>query len=78
MAQRIPISPDILKKELETGREYITAWIEQLDKQGVPAIDTPAGDEAYYVWLTNFVGEMRLLSNKFSGLAEVMSEGVEG
>lgn len=72
----LPISTDILRKEIQSIRDTVDKWCAKLE-EGVPGVDRPAsgmgGDTRLDVWLTEFIGEMRLISGKATTLSEVMS-----
>lgn len=73
----LPISTAVLHSELEALEALLAKWKERV-ANGVPGADvpltgsTPAG-ERLDVWLTEFVGELRLASGKAHALAEIMA-----
>lgn len=72
----LPISTDVLSKELQSIKATVDKWCARLE-EGVPGVDRPAsgmaGDVRLDVWLTELIGEMRLVSGKTSTLSEVLS-----
>jgi hypothetical protein len=67
-------------QELETVQALVTKWIEKVSR-GVPGVDVPmtgntsVGDRLD-VWLTELIGELRLVSGKALNLSEVLSSTV--
>jgi len=77
MAEILPVSPDVIHSELEAAQAIISKWREAVS-QGIPGVDTPAGDEAFTRFLTEMCGELLLVSAKCQALASVVGEGYGG
>jgi len=73
----LPIATPSLLAEIQSVKVLIEKW-EQKVAQGVPGFDvpmmgnTPAG-ERLDVWLTELIGELRLISGKTHNLSEILA-----
>jgi hypothetical protein len=72
----IPIASDTLLVELESIQTIVNKWVNRV-ASGIPGQDTlPTGTDAGIsldVWVTELVGELRLLSGKTENIALVIS-----
>jgi hypothetical protein len=74
----LPISREVLIKELETAKDYLDKWLQKVEA-GIPGIDIPASGSAenhIEDFVREFCGEMRVVSGKCDTLSEVMSEAL--
>ena len=73
----LPIATPVILAELESLKALLAKWEEKVGN-GVPGVDLPmtgnsAPADRLDVWLTEFVGELRLISGKTHNLAEILA-----
>ena len=72
----IPIASETLLAEMTSIKAIVDKWVEKVSA-GVPGEDSvPTGmvpEQSLDVWITELVGELRLLSGKTENIAQVIS-----
>jgi len=66
------LSPTMTVKQLELTQEILTKWIE-LWKTNIPVIHFPAEPDALELFITQFIGELRLMSGDLDTVADIVS-----
>lgn len=70
-----PISKEALLRELELAANVVEKWKSAIG-EGYPGQDVPVEDQGSIDrWLSEFCGEMSLLSGKFESLSMIMLDG---
>jgi len=72
----LPVSPEVMKNELETARAIMVKWQEKMDN--VPGVHLPANPEELERFLRELIGELQVVSGKCDTLAEALSSAVLG
>lgn len=75
----LPISKEVLLKELETAREYLDKWHQRV-QDGIPGLDIPAtgtAEEHIEEFMRELYGELRVVSGKCDTLSDVLSEALQ-
>ena len=73
----LPVSTHAMLAELESVKTLIDKWVEKVS-MGVPGVDvpitgnSPVGDRLD-LWLTELIGELRLVSGKTLNLSEILA-----
>lgn len=72
----IPIASQTLLDEMSSIKVIVDKWVEKV-AAGVPGTDTiPSGMDSGQrldVWITELVGELRLVSGKTENIAQIIS-----
>lgn len=73
----LPLSTETLAQELETVKAVVDKWVQKV-AEGVPGVDVPMSGNApsgdrLDLWLTELIGELRLISGKTLNLADVLA-----
>ena len=74
----LPISREVLLKELETARDYLNKWLQKVN-EGIPGIDIPASGSAedhLEEFVRELCGELRIVSGKCDTLSDVVGEAL--
>ncbi len=71
----LPLANETVRIDLNMARELLVKWHARFEA-GVPAIDLEGSDASLEDFLTEFVGEMRLVSAKCDALAEIMHDAL--
>jgi len=70
----LTVSPEVIHNELELAVKVLRKWQEQLEL--IPGVTIPAGDpQAFNLFLTQLIGELRVVSGKCDVLADTLSVG---
>ncbi len=70
----LPVSREVLLKELETAGQYIEKWRTRVE-EGLPGIDVPAtgdAEQGLETFLREMCGELQIVSGKCTTLSEVL------
>lgn len=73
----LPISSQVLLAELQSVKAVIDKWVEKTST-GIPGVDIPVEgntppEERLDRWLSEIVGELRLVSGKTENVAQVLA-----
>lgn len=71
----LPISRELLLKELETARDFLNKWHARVE-EGIPGVDIPAtgnAEEYTEAFFVEMCGELRLISSKCETLSEILA-----
>lgn len=76
----LPISREILHAELVSVKQIVDKWIDRIE-EGIPGVDIPMegntpAEERLDIWLSELIGEIRLVSGKTENVAQVLASAL--